>query len=98
MFDTKNLSPRQISLLTALILSVPISLFLGWDQKSWLVALISLAVIFLGSYLLILFMLERFIYRKIKLVYKFIYQTKASKKEEIYYKYLLPKKSLDEVR
>jgi len=98
MFDTKNLSPRQISLLTALILSVPISIFLGWDQKSWLVALISLAVIFLGSYLLILFMLERFIYRKIKLVYKFIYQTKASKKEEIYYKYLLPKKSLDEVR
>jgi two-component system phosphate regulon sensor histidine kinase PhoR len=43
-------------------------------------------------------MLERFIYRKIKLIYKFIYQTKATKKEETYYKYLLPQKSIDEVR
>ncbi|HVZ96820.1 MAG TPA: ATP-binding protein, partial [Chitinophagaceae bacterium] len=33
-----------------------------------------------------------------KLIYKFIYQTKATKKEETYYKYLLPQKSIDEVR
>ena len=52
----------------------------------------------MGSYLLIAFTLERFIYRKIKLIYKFIYQTKASKKEEVYYQYLLPQKSIDEVR
>ena len=32
------------------------------------------------------------------MIYKFIYQTKATKKEETYYKYLLPKKSIDEVR
>lgn len=43
-------------------------------------------------------MLERFIYRKIKLIYKFIYQTKATPKEETYYKYVLPQKSIDEVR
>jgi two-component system phosphate regulon sensor histidine kinase PhoR len=43
-------------------------------------------------------MLERFIYRKIKLIYKFIYQTKATRKEETYYKYVLPQKSIDEVR
>jgi two-component system phosphate regulon sensor histidine kinase PhoR len=42
--------------------------------------------------------LERSFYRKIKLIYKFIYQTKATKKEETYYKYLLPQKSIDEVR
>ena len=42
--------------------------------------------------------MERFIFRKIKLIYKFIYQTKASKREETYYKYILPKKSIDEVR
>lgn len=60
--------------------------------------MICLAVIFGGSYLLISFMLERFIYRKIKLIYKFIYQTKATKKEETYYKYVLPQKSIDEVR
>ncbi|MEJ0103307.1 MAG: ATP-binding protein [Bacteroidota bacterium] len=94
----KNLSPNQLSLLTALILSVPISLLLWYVEKSWLIAGICFAVIFFGSYLLILFVLEKFIYRKIKLIYKFIYQTKASKKEEVYYKYILPKKSIDEVR
>ena len=44
------------------------------------------------------FTLEKFIYRKIKLIYKFIHQTKATKKEEVYFKYILPRKSIDEVR
>src|SRR6185503_14536736 len=65
---------------------------------SWLWAAGSFLIIFLGAFLLILFVLERFIYRKIKLIYKFIHQTKATKKEETYYKYVLPQKSIDEVR
>ena len=32
------------------------------------------------------------------MIYKLIYQTKATKKEEVYFKYILPKKSIDEVR
>ncbi len=55
-------------------------------------------LIFGGGYLLIFFIIRQFIYRKIKLIYKFIYQTKASKKQEMYYKYVLPQKSIDEVR
>lgn len=58
----------------------------------------SLLVIFSGSYALILYTLQKFIYRKIKLIYKFIYQTKASKREEFYYKNILPQKGIDEVR
>ncbi len=58
----------------------------------------SFVVIFIGSYGLVLYTLQTFIYRKIKLIYKFIYQTKASKKEEFYYKNILPQKSIDEVR
>jgi two-component system phosphate regulon sensor histidine kinase PhoR len=54
-------------------------------------------VVYLGSFLLIQFVFEWFIYRKIKLIYKFIYQTKANKREETYYKYILPKKSIAEV-
>jgi two-component system phosphate regulon sensor histidine kinase PhoR len=42
-------------------------------------------------------MLQRFIYRKIKLIYKLIFQTKASKKEEIYYRNIVPQKSIEEV-
>lgn len=42
-------------------------------------------------------LMQSFINRKLKLIYKLIYQTKASKKEETYYKYILPKKTIDEV-
>ncbi len=98
MIDKKNLSPRQLSAFTALVLSIPISLGIFILQKNWEEGLIAFVLIFSGSYLLILSIIQNFIYRKIKLIYKFINQTKASKKEEMYYKYILPKKSIDEVR
>lgn len=98
MFSIKNISPRQLSAFTALALAVPIGLLLGAVEKKWDVGLIYFAIVFAGSYFLISFVLERFIYRKIKLIYKFIYQTKATRREETYYKYILPKKSIDEVR
>src|SRR5215203_2280638 len=94
----KNLSPKELSAFTALVLSIPISLGFFILHQNWATALISFVLILSGSYFLILFIFQRFIYRKIKLIYKFIYQTKASKKEEMYYKYILPQKSMDEVR
>lgn len=98
MFKTKNFSPKQLSAFTALILSVPISIGIWIIRPDWVIALVALGLTFGGSYLLIRFVLESFIYRKIKLIYKFIYQTKASKREETYYKYILPQKGIDEVR
>lgn len=98
MFSTKNISPRQLSAFTAFLLAVPISVLIGYVEKSWWIGLVCFAIILAGSYFLISFMLERFIYRKIKLIYKFIYKTKATKREETYYKYVLPQKSIDEVR
>src|SRR5690348_15210732 len=97
MFSIKNMSPRQLSLITALGLALPIGVFIGIIEKKWEPAAISFVLILLGGYLLLSFLLEKFIYRKIKLIYKFIYQTKATKKEETYYKYLLPQKNIDEV-
>ncbi len=98
MFNTKNLSPQQLSFFTAVLLTVPVAIGAYVLRPSWeMVAICS--ILFLGAaYALILFTLQRFIYRKIKLIYKFIYQTKASKREETYYKYILPQKSIDEVR
>lgn len=98
MFTTKNLSPKQLSALTALIVSVPVGLaFFIVEQFAW-IGIVAFIVMFIGSYVLISFVLEWFIYRKIKLIYKFIHQIKASKREETYYKYILPKKSIDEVK
>ncbi len=98
MFSTKNISPRQVAFFISLVLAIPIALVLGIVEKSWLWMLGAFIVVLGGSYLLVSAMLGRFIYRKIKLIYKFIYQTKATRKEETYYKYVLPHKSIDEVR
>jgi len=98
MPSSKNLSPKQLSVLTALALAIPIAFGIYFFKPVWWIALLSFGVIFLGSYAMILYTLQTFIYRKIKLIYKFIYQTKASKKEEFYYKNILPQKSIDEVR
>ena len=98
MPSLKNPSPRQLSALTAASLSAPIALGIYLITGDWFIGVASLLLIFGGSFALVLFTLERFIYRKIKLIYKLIHQTKATKKEEVYFKYILPQKSIDEVR
>lgn len=96
--NTKNTTPRQIALLIAFFLAMPESILVYFFHRGWVWALSSFVFVFLVSYGLISLVLERFIYRKIKLIYKFINKTKATKKEETYYNYILPRKSIDEVR
>jgi two-component system phosphate regulon sensor histidine kinase PhoR len=98
LLSEKNLSPQQLSAFTALVISIPISIGIAVFKPVLWIAAVSFIVIFLGSFGLILFTLQTFIYRKIKLIYKLIYQTKASKREEFYYKNILPQKGIDEVR
>src|SRR5450432_421421 len=98
MLNTQNLTPKQLSAFTAIVLSFSIATGIFFITSSWQYLLGSLVLIFSGSYFLIQFTLEKFIYRKIKLIYKFIHQTKTTRKEEVYFKYILPKKSIDEVR
>lgn len=98
MLSRKNFTPQQLAAFTALALSVPISLGILLFEPVWWVGVLFFVVIFIGSYGLILYTLQTFIYRKIKLIYKLISQTKASKREEFYYKNILPQKSIDEVR
>lgn len=94
---SKNISPRLLALLTSFVVAVCVGLtslfFLPGYQRSGIIFGIS----FLATYLMYSYTVEQFIYRKIKLIYKFIYQTKATKREEFFYKNILPQKSLDEV-
>lgn len=98
MFENKNLSPVQLALFTAAILSALIALSSFFLIHDWEVVLYYFIFCFVAIYLLVYQILERFVYRKIKLIYKLIAQTKLSKREESYQKYILPKKSIDEVR
>ena len=98
MLKTKNFSPVHLSLITAALVSIPVCAGFYILANSWALAIITLLVVFIACYFLVHYILESFINRKVKLIYKFIYQTKASKKEEMYYKYILPPKGLEEVK
>ncbi|HOA37708.1 MAG TPA: ATP-binding protein [Flavihumibacter sp.] len=97
-FDFKHLSPSQVAAILALSIATLVALANLLVNGGWKLALIYFTLLFLVSYGLIFYFLQRFIYRRIKLIYKFIYQTKASKREEFYNKYIIPQKSIDEVK
>jgi len=98
MLKTKNFSPVHLSLITAALISIPVATGFYIMGNNWPLAIITLIILFAVCYFLVYYILESFINRKVKLIYKFIYQTKASKKEEMYYKYILPPKGLEEVK
>jgi two-component system phosphate regulon sensor histidine kinase PhoR len=97
MFDAKNYSPQKIALLSATSAGLLASLMVGWTAKSLLLAFVSLLIVFGFSYWVVRFLVEKFIQRQIKLIYKLIYQTKASKREEFFQKKVLPKQGIKEV-
>jgi two-component system phosphate regulon sensor histidine kinase PhoR len=98
MFKEKNLSPKQLAALTALLLSSIIGISVFMLITDWRILLAYFLACFVVIYFLVYQILEYFIYRKIKLIYKLISATKASKREEAYQKYILPQKGIDDVR
>lgn len=97
MLDTKNLTPQQIAAINAITIAIIGSIANVFFIRIWWVPLGTFLVLFIIAYFLTLFFIQRFIYRKIKLIYKFIYQTKATKREEFYYKEILPQNSIEAV-
>ncbi|MEO5907912.1 MAG: ATP-binding protein [Ginsengibacter sp.] len=97
MFAKKNFSPQQVGFVTSLSISSLAAITFYLYTEKWLPSLMLYVGLFIISYLIIYLTVKRFVYRKIKLIYKLIYQTKASKKEEFYFKNILPQKSIEEV-
>ncbi len=64
--------------------------------RPWMAALV-FAGTFLVAYGIYFYTLQTFIYRKIKVIYKFIFQTKATKREAFFYNSILPQKSIEDV-
>lgn len=98
MLEAKNLSTRQLSVFISIVLSIPLAIAIYAFSKDLEDAIISFALIWLVSYGLISYTFEKFVHRRIKLIYKLINQTKATRKEEMYFKYVLPQKSIDDVQ
>jgi two-component system phosphate regulon sensor histidine kinase PhoR len=81
-----------------MILAIFITLFTLILRQPWYIDILAFGLTFILAYTIYFYTLQYFIYRKIKLIYKFIYQTKATKREEFFYQNILPQKSIDEVR
>jgi len=98
MFKEKNLTPKELAALTALLLAslIALSIFMLFSNAK--LCITYFIVSFIIIYFLMDQLLEYFIYRKIKLIYKLISQTKATKRVEAYQKYILPQKGIDDVR
>ena len=97
MFDTKSQSPGRIAFTIAITSCIFVAGLLIVTGNNTTVILVGTSFFFLLSYFFPKFLIEKYFSRKIKLIYKFINQTKASKREEFFLNKILPKKNLDEV-
>lgn len=97
MFSSKNPTPKGISFFIALVSALLIFLIVLLVNGNLVAALVSGSIGMGISFFLARYLITEFVERKIKLIYKFIHQTKASKREEFYLNKLLPKQSIDEV-
>jgi two-component system phosphate regulon sensor histidine kinase PhoR len=98
MTPQKNITPNNLAAICSGAISLPISGYIFFLKPTWWVFFVAIILIFIFCFFLIRYVVKLFIYRQIKLIYKLISQTKASKREEFYYKNLLPQKSIEEVR
>ncbi len=85
----KNPTPRKIAFISAFAISLIILITeiifwqVGWLSTTWTPILLSFLVAFLSAYFIFIFLLEVFIYRKIKLIYKTISSFKDSKEKTL---------------
>ena len=98
MVSAKNITSGQLALLIGLSLSTMISFGIYYIKPQWDIVLIFWLVIFLLSFFMTYYSYELLTYRKIKLIYKLISETKATKREDFYFKNILPKKTIEEAR
>ena len=94
----RNLTPKQLALLASLLITFPLSFILFYLSSNYRIVLFSILAISVLIYFLFSFLLSSYLQRQIKLIYKLISQTKATKREEFYYNNILPLKTVDEVR
>jgi two-component system phosphate regulon sensor histidine kinase PhoR len=97
MFKRKNLSIQYLTFLSSFIISIIIALVFALITSNWMITIVSFVFFLTSIYFFLSYVFNWFIYRKIKLIYKLIYNTKANKKAESYYKHILPQKSIEEV-
>lgn len=84
----KNVTPKQLALYASGAISLIVGVFatlgnlLGFVEAHWVYILFISFLTFISAYLIIINSLKRYIYRKIKLIYKSIHSSKRSAKDK----------------
>lgn len=97
MLKNKNISPKALSLLNATLLAFCVFLIGFSFFSDWKDIVTTPIAVFILSYFIFSFTLKRFVYRKLKLIYKFIYEIKTTKTENEEQKRIISGKSIEEV-
>ncbi len=75
----KNFKPRNVTLIASLILALLMGIVSLYFNRTWLPAISIAAIAFVSAYFIFLYIIEQFIYRRIKLIYKSIHSLKLGK-------------------
>ena len=97
MIDFNKYSTKLIAILFAAMLALFTGLLLLALQVYWYKIIGSVVLIFIFSWAMCYYFYFYFLDAKIKLIYKTIYNTKATKRQEYYNKELIPKETLKQV-
>ncbi|MFM2385749.1 MAG: hypothetical protein RL660_506 [Bacteroidota bacterium] len=96
MINSKNLEPRAIAAILGVVVAAVVALVLFSVGVTWYKALLLCCGVGIIVASLCHFLVQRFLYRKIKLIYKFISASKSTYQQESLQQ-LLPDASLEEV-
>ena len=83
----KNPTPRTLALIAALVaacivlIAEYIANIFPYFQKNWISLIVVAVIAFIATFIVFYFLLEKFIYRKIKLIYKTISNFRSSKEK-----------------
>src|SRR5690554_5696852 len=97
LLQNKNTTPGALATYNGLILAVVTAVGCLLATADWALTAGTFVVVFLVSFGLFKYSLQKFIYRKIKLIYKIIYRTKATQREDFFNKQVLPQKTMEQV-
>jgi two-component system, OmpR family, phosphate regulon sensor histidine kinase PhoR len=97
IINEKNITARQLALWCAFVISTMVTILLLISSVTNIFLFVSIIIVFGTSFFTFYYTIERFFYRKIKLLYKFISQTKAGVKEEALRDIVMPQTTIDQV-
>lgn len=98
MLHLNKLSSKSIAVLASVAISLLASVLIFIFTNNYWHVLTVFFVLWLACYFCIVYVLEKYIYRNIKLIYKFISKEKESIKEKRFNGSLISEKTIDDVR